>query len=741
MKLPRRHPASFWRDRVGVVFLSIVALLSVLAAGMLFSRLLDTEREMDSIVREDAMWAVFQPDRHLRTLESLAFVIVETGEAKYHDRFVQNYDILYSRVSLLDGGTFFLDLSGDGALSRRVVEFNRTIRGLAPRIDALVPTSQDYLPEISLLAVELRDLAQLSNDLVLGANAAINVMRVADRALRREIQDQLAMLALVLIVAFLGIFALLMTQLRRIGKSNRHMALLQERSRRQAQRAQAASRAKSAFLATMSHEIRTPLNGIIGSADLLSLASMPSQHMRRLDTIRASAAMLRDLIDGILDFSKLESGASDGRLAEMDLDDLGDIMIRAFADQAHEAGLTLSVDMPSGRIVTNDSRLRQVMINLIGNAIKFTPQGRVQVRGVLQGDTVLRIEVEDDGIGIAEEDMPRLFREFSQLDGSFSRKYGGSGLGLAICKRIVDGMNGRIGVQSKLGKGSLFWFEIPVQENTALEDEKTELRVVVGRSIPEKVLHVLVVEDNEVNLDVMKGILAHLGHDCSEARNGHDAVAFLQNIVPDIVLMDMQMPVMDGVDATRRIRAMGLTLPIIGVTANAFSEDRDACIAAGMDAFVPKPVTSAVLDKVLAQFSPAGHNDAAPPAPLTISHDARPSVELDDMEEDNPQLNDLVAALGAELVASLVDRFESEIAVLEGDLGAAITAGDATAQDNVLHTFKGAALTLGMMASGEYAQEMRARLPLATTELDVLSSLAYEDVARTRHVLIRPEVA
>ncbi|MGP9789684.1 ATP-binding protein [Roseinatronobacter sp. NSM] len=738
MKFPRRHRASFWRDRVGVVFLSIVALLSVLAAGMLFSRLLDTEREMDSIVREDAMWAVFQSDRHLRALENLAFVIVETGDPKYHDRFVHNYDILYSRVSLLGGGTFVLDLSGDGDLSRRVSEFNSYIRDMASRIDALSPASQDYLPAISLIADELQDLAQLSNDLVLGANSAINAMRVEDRSLRREIQDQLALLALVLIVAFLGIFTLLMTQLRRIGKSNRHMALLQERSRRQALRAQAASRAKSAFLATMSHEIRTPLNGIIGSADLLSLAAMPAQHTRRLDTIRASAALLRDLIDGILDFSKLESGASDGRVAELDLDELGDLMTRAFADQAQEAGLSLTVDMPSGRIVTNDARLRQVMINLIGNAIKFTPKGCVRLRGMLQGDTVLRIEVEDDGIGIAEEDMPRLFREFSQLDGSFSRKYGGSGLGLAICKRIIDGMNGRIGVQSKLGKGSLFWFEIPVQKSSSTQGEQPELDDAVGPSRPPKVLHVLVVEDNEVNLDVMKGILAHLGHQCSEARNGQDAVAFLQNFVPDIVLMDMQMPVMDGVDATRRIRAMGLTVPIVGVTANAFSEDREACLAAGMDAFVPKPVTSAVLEKVLTQFPATGHT--SPPAPVALLQDTQPPVE-EDGEVENPQLDDLVAALGAELVASLVDRFEADIATLEADLGAAITSGDTTAQDNVLHTFKGAALTLGMMASGAFAQEMRARLPLATSELEVLSSLAHQDVARTRHVLNRPEVA
>ncbi|WFE76287.1 ATP-binding protein [Roseinatronobacter sp. S2] len=745
MKFPRRHPSSLWRDRAGVVFLSIVALLSVLTAWMLFSRLLDTEREMDSVVREDAMWAIFQSDRHLRQLESLAFLIVETGDPGLHDQFVRSYDILYSRVSLIAGGTFFLDLSSDGKLSQRVTAFNQYIVALAPRIDALVPESDDYLSEMTEVATQLQAQAQLSNDLVLGANAAINAMRVDDRILRREIQDQLALLALVLILAFLGIFALLMTQLRRIARSNRHMALLQERSRRQALRAQAASRAKSAFLATMSHEIRTPLNGIIGSADLLSFAPLPHQQMRRLDTIRASAALLRDLIDGILDFSKLEAGQFEGRSGELDLDELRDLMTKAFEGQAQEAGLTLTVDMPSGKVVTNDARVRQVMINLIGNAIKFTPEGCVQLRAILQGDDVLRIEVEDDGIGIAPEDMPRLFREFSQLDGSYARKYGGSGLGLAICKRIIDGMQGRIGVQSTLGKGSLFWFEVPVRKVVDADAPQPEDSSAVGMQDPPNALHVLVVEDNEINLDVMKGILENLGHRCSEARNGHEAVTFLQNIQPDIVLMDMQMPIMDGVAATRVLRGMGLTLPVIGVTANAFSEDRDACLDAGMDAFVPKPVTNAVLARILAQFTPdtGTRTDSAPAGAAHVDTTAEQPEDLPVSVGvmDNPQLDDLVAALGLDIVASLIDRFESDITVLQNDLGAVINDGDSAAQDDLLHTFKGGALTLGMMGSGAYAQEMRANLPLHIGQLDQLLTLAHDDIAHARQSLNRPAVA
>ena len=372
-----------------------------------------------------------------------------------------HYDILYSRVQLLERGTFLLDLSDQQKLADLADNISDFVFGLTDQIDALDPDMPNLIQRVSDIAQQLEVKRELTNNLLLNANSAANAIRVNDREIRGQIQDQLAFLALGLILAFVGIFVLLMLQLRNVAQSNRRMSVLRLRSEKQAERAKAASKAKSAFLATMSHEIRTPLNGIIGSADLLRLDTGPEAQAKRIGTIRASAILLRDLIDGILDFSRMEAGVFEERIVKVDLGELGAILKEAFAAQADASGLTLTVNLPPERILTNDARLSQLMINLIGNALKFTPKGEVVVRGALQ-DNLLRVEVQDDGIGISAEDQRNLFKEFSQIDDSLSRRFGGSGLGLAICKRIVAALGGRMGVSSEVGVGSLFWFEIPV---------------------------------------------------------------------------------------------------------------------------------------------------------------------------------------------------------------------------------------------------------------------------------------
>ena len=715
---PRRRNRAFGRNRLGVAILSMVALATMVAAGVQFMRLLDNERAMDAIVREDAMWAVFQSDRHLRDFEHQLNLILETGNPAYHPRMMRSFDILYSRIRLLERGTFVLDLNAVGRLSELARDLRESVVAKAGQMDALRPDDPAYLSGLARIAVDLPRLQQVSNELVLAANVETNDARVRDRAERAAIQDSLIVLALLAVLAFSGIFALLMLQLRRIGRVNRHMALLQQRSERRALRAKAASKAKSAFLATMSHEIRTPLNGIIGSTELLALASLSGDQADRIATIRASAFLLRDIIDGILDFSQLEAGGITPRLADIDLQDMAGLLRQAFADQADRAGLTLDIRLPAQRVQTHDVRLRQVLINLIGNALKFTPQGRVQVRGQLLPGDMLRFEVEDDGIGIAPQDQTLLFLEFRQIDGSMSRQYGGTGLGLAICKRVVEGLGGRIGVESTPGKGSLFWFTMPA---VPLPDSPTPASVP-DQPATVRPLHILVAEDNAVNLRVVTGLAEHLGHRVTGAPNGQVCLDLVAADPPDVIFMDMQMPLMDGVQATRALRARGVRLPVIGVTANALPEDRRACLEAGMDDFLPKPLTvdaiARALDRIAGKLAP----DAAPDGP------APPPAIL-----GNPQLEELASALGPRIAETLLAQFAVEIDETAAALHEALSAD--TSPDEILHRFKGAALTLGLMRTANQAQALRAPETIDSASLQNLIHLARADVAQAQHQL------
>ena len=723
----RARQGALWRrNRIGVLVLSLVAAVAMLGASFQFVRLLDVERDMDAIIREDAIWAIFQTDRHMREFEMLARLVSETGRTEYHDDLVRHYDILYSRVSLLERGAFHLDLSGEGDLTSRVRTLTSHVVGLADRVDALDPAAPAYLDEVRAISAEISTLPALTNRMLLDANAGMNTRRVEDRDLRAGVQEQLARMMITLVVAFIGIFVLLMLQLRQLGRAGQRMALLQERSRRKAVRAQAASQAKSAFLATMSHEMRTPLNGIIGSAELLSMEEVKPAHLRRLDVIRASAMLLRDVIDGILDFSRLEKGQAEIRPQPVDLAHLGESLRLAFAGQALDTGLGLTIDMPEAVVMTDPAALRQVIVKLLGNALKFTPEGCVRVTGALPDGGRLRVEVADDGIGIPEAALPQLFREFNQLDRSYARKYGGSGLGLATCKRLVEALGGSIGVSSTEGKGSLFWFEVPAEPATLPGDIPAVAAPLPSSAAP---MHILIAEDNEINLDVITGHLTRLGHRCSVARNGRAAVDFLASEMPDMILMDMQMPVMDGVEATRIIRAQGHHLPIVAVTANASERDRMMCLGAGMNDFLSKPVTQDALRRVLAQFGPAARPDA-------FADDAGTAETPQDACGGlSSQIRDLLGALGPEMVVSLVERFEPEIDALESSLSATLAGGDAAAQDGLLHTFKGAALTLGLTSCGNLAQQYRSGLPIDKQKVEILIAQARDDLYECRQSL------
>jgi len=376
--------------------------------------------------------------------------------------------------------------------------------------------------------------------------------------------------------------------------------------------AEAASRAKSSFLATMSHELRTPMAAIIGMTGLAKARTADPRLLQQLETVEEASQHLLSLINDVLDVSKIEAErmsleAVDFRLSEV-IDSVHAMARQAAADK----GLALDLAVPPAlatRCLRGDPlRLKQVLINLVGNAVKFTPQGSVSLRAaVLSEDDAgvkLRFEITDTGIGIEPEVRPRLFIPFEQADSSMARRYGGTGLGLALSQRLVAMMGGHIDVDSTPGKGSTFWFTVLLQPASGDAPQMLPDGARERLQAEHAGAHVLVVDDEPVNREVLSGLLEQAGLRTSWAENGLQAVAMARGTRYDLILMDVQMPHLDGLDSARAIRAGSASArtPIVAVTARAFDEDRRQCLAAGMDDHLPKPVDIARLYAVAARL-------------------------------------------------------------------------------------------------------------------------------------------
>ncbi|PRY65307.1 signal transduction histidine kinase [Vreelandella songnenensis] len=722
-------PITFFFSRSTRVasFSAILFFICVLTTGgVIYNR----QHALENRLLENLLWAGYQFDREVREFR-LTLLEARSDNSTVEDVLLR-YEILFSRQTLFFQG----EIGNVVARLERVEAVARLAEALVLEMEEQLEPLQDAPSELSKpLITDLLErstsLQQFTGTMLIETNAHVSRMRSEERRLLTHLYG--LVLLLITLLMFSG--GLLVRALILESRSSERKAKALEAKGQEldqtARKAEKASLAKSEFLAVMSHEIRTPLNGVVGMADLLSEEVETTKGAAYLAALKRSAESLRAVINDILDYTKIESGRLDLNVQSFDLHKCVEELCESYTLQASKAKLTFSYSIDSAlpRYVAGDAaRLRQVMMNLINNALKFTEEGFVKLHIKRAQDNVILVVVHDTGCGVSEADQAQLFSAFSQVDASMARRHEGTGLGLAICKRLVEAMQGDIGVNSRQGVGSRFWFTVKMPETQpfAINSSGEKRRALAARQ------HVLVVEDNPLNQTVAQVMLEHLGQRVTIADNGVEALNQLgvDHAQFDLVLMDMQMPTMDGTETSRRWRAHeaahGLPrLPIIAMTANVMPEHRERCMNSGMDDMVYKPFTRGELYQVICRY-------LATDPPLSMAPCTPESVAF--MEDSGGDVLILDERLCKELqdtfepkaLATLLTTFLTRLDERSARLNDYWQTANRQALCQEAHSLKGAASSLGCFAIAEQASKLeQAALDAPISELaDYLARIA-----------------
>lgn len=614
------------------------------------------------------------------------------------------------------------------AVAPRILIESALIIGLIGAIAAVIYLTQAPLKSAIILllviaAFRLPTLAAAAAVMVVAGEAVLFASLGLNPIADGQFDPQTRLL---LLQAFIAVAVLVTMPVSAvIGERDRALAIAHHAR----DEATLAAAAKSNFLATMSHEIRTPMTGVLGMIELLQSEPDEEERERYFVTLKRSAILLMTVLDDILDFSKIESGNLQLERKAFSFEELAQATLDLFGTAASQKGLLISMqcECPSGAIVSGDpTRVQQVMSNLINNAIKFTERGRITIlvrAGSVDGDRQSwRVEVSDTGIGIFPKHLEQLFEPFVQAEESIPRRFGGTGLGLAISRWLVEAMGGTMGVESQPGAGSTFWFEIPLPASTA-PDWRAPPSSLQKAS---RSLRILIVEDNPVNQMLNEAFVRTLGHRAMVAENGQLAVEIAERETFDCILMDMHMPEMDGMAATRAIRASDgpcKAIPIIALTADASPDRRRFYDNVGLTDFLTKPIDRLALAARLSAIA----------GPAEATEDLLDLEASDVPLIDTTNINQLCAAIGSTNFDGLLDLLEVELAERPATIRVAVVARDTARARREARRLKGAATSIGAMALGQAAAmiELAPDLTAMTTALPTLD----RQVMRTRQAV------